>query len=74
MPNPSDPASFRAEATAVFHYIVIGAIVFAACCAAFGWWRGGPWGLVIGALIGIAVGGCAVFAGSLIWAMTQDGA
>jgi hypothetical protein len=73
MSPPNPQASFRRKATRGFRVFVGFLALIAAGIIALGWWIGRWWGLLGGAAISavVVVGG--LIAGTLIWAMTQDG-
>jgi hypothetical protein len=72
--SPDDPsAGFRRNATRGYKAFVAFLVAVAVGILALGWWVGRWWGLAGGAAVAavVVVGG--LIAGTLLWAMTQDG-
>lgn len=67
------PAEFRRAATGYYRVFVIVMALVAIGIAVLGWWIGGWWGLVGGVAVGVVVFAGGAIAGTLLWAMTQDG-
>jgi hypothetical protein len=74
VPDLNDPDTFRSWATKVHRASLVGLVLLALACTAFGHYAAGFWGLVIGAVIGIVIAFGGIFAVTLLWALSQDGA
>lgn len=75
MTSPDDSsAAFRQNATWVFGIFVVFMVAIAVGLSVLGWWLAGWWGLVGGVVIGVLVLAGGLIAGTMMWAMTQDGA
>lgn len=71
---PENADAFRRGSTLAYRAFVVFMAVVAIGIAFVGWWLGRWWGLLGGVAIGTAVLGGGLVAGTLVWAMTQDGA
>jgi hypothetical protein len=75
MTTPNEPpATFRRKSTRAYRAFVVVLMVVALGLLALGWWIGGWWGLLVAAVVAVVVVVGGLVAGTLIWAMTQDGA
>jgi hypothetical protein len=74
MPSTDDSAAFRRWATKVYQATLIGLAILALACIVLGYWIGGIWGLILGAVIGAALAFGGAVALTLLYAMSQDSA
>jgi uncharacterized membrane protein len=75
MSTPEDPsATFRRKSTGAFRAFVVVLSLVAIGLAVLGWCIGAWWGLAIGVVVGAVVFVGGLVGGTLMWAMTQDGA
>jgi hypothetical protein len=74
MSTPPDPSvAFRRKSTWLFRAFMVVLGVLAVGLAVLGWWIGSWWGLAVGVVVGALVFVGGAVAGTLLWAMSQDG-